>query len=303
MEIATYNDVLDILGKYDKEAVYSEPPPSTEKELAGELAKYFEQRETIRAVVGIDIYRYSRFDLPRQRLIPILFQYLYESAVKACHKLDAALFSGCDLRPAFIPTGDGGFQIHDNPLQALAFTVWFQVFIDSYNAGMHFPNLRKIVGPLMLRYSLTLDTVMQLDTNFFGPAIITNARILSRDSLNRFLLDGKTVEWFTERFGSIENLSVTTFDDVAKAPGALVVDKDKRSVLFRLGRKGEARETESAFRMVVVQKLGDVSAKQTPLDVYNCYLQVSLTRASNDETYQKPMVVTVGNLHASGIAA
>ncbi len=52
--------------------------------LGADLDNYFASREHRQAVLGLDIYKYSRFETKRQRLVPVLFRYLYDQAMHFC---------------------------------------------------------------------------------------------------------------------------------------------------------------------------------------------------------------------------
>lgn len=235
-----------------------------------------------------------------------MFRYLYEAATKWALKREPLLFTDEErLTENFISTGDGGFQVLSTPLHAVVLCLWFQLALDNYNAGVHFPRLRRFLGPLTVRYALTHDTLMKLDNNFFGSAIIGNARILSRDALNRFLLDHLSVQWFLERIGGTENLALLRVGDLWRIPElGLARDGPLADSMFRERTDEEIRGGEVGFKTVILQKIGTVAAKQTTLDVYNFYLQVTSGWDYFDGHggNRRRTVVTVGNLNASGIA-
>jgi hypothetical protein len=243
---------------------------------------FFESREGHKAVLGIDIYHYSRFSPDKQRLVPIIFDSLYDEALGFCEKYEPAFFPENSLSN-FISTGDGGFQILDTPLQCLIFAVMFQTAITSYNDGSYRPALGQWVGELTLRYALTYDRVFKLDEEWYGAAIIRNARILSKDSLNRFLADESSIEWFRTRISTVDSLSLlenTKFESIGG------IDR-KDSLLFA--------PKKNAFRSVNVQRVGSAQVKESEIDIYNIYAQVEITAGRND------CIVALGNLNAGGI--
>jgi hypothetical protein len=250
------------------------------KELEEEL---FKHREGPKAVLGIDIYHYSRFPSEKQRLVPIIFDSLYDIAVKFCLNDEPAFFPAKSLNH-FIPTGDGGFQILDSPLQCLIFAVMFQAAITSYNDGTYRPVLGRWVGELTLRYALTYDRAFQLDAEWYGAAIIRNARVLSRDSLNRFLADENSVEWFRKRISTVDSLLLLdpmNFKSVDGVPGL------QKTLLFAKGK--------NAFRSLNVQRVGSAKVKESEIDIYNIYAQVEITAGKPNS------IAALGNLNAGGI--
>jgi hypothetical protein len=305
MKKATYSDVLKLLQEHDSEAPNTPLIQPISPELLATLSSYFEDdREHVRPVLGIDIYRYSRYEPQKQRLIPIIFRFLYEETLRCLTGLEKLFSPSVRVSSLFISTGDGGFQMLETPLHGIVFAVWFQVVLSAYNAGFHFPMVRHFVGPLTVRYGLTFDSVFRLDSNIFGPAIINNARIISRDSLNRFLVDGATIDWFVERIGTLETLTVLPNRDLARVPelGRHVKHRGQETLLFQFKGLEDLKSAHPpAFRTVIVQKIGSLTAKATELDVYSLYLQVNLSRFPDDPDYKKDLVITVGNLNSSGL--
>ena len=139
-------------------------------------------------------------DLVSQSLIPYIFTKVYEHSVHLCLTHESLFFKDKDqawFASHFIDTGDGGFQIFDNPFQALIFCIYFQTSIRIVNSGNIAPLALKVMKtPLTVRYVMTNDRIMDFRNRFYGPAIINNARFLSCDKLNRFILDENTYQWF-----------------------------------------------------------------------------------------------------------
>jgi len=181
------------------------------------------------AVLGIDIYKYSKYSGFRQVLIPVLFDSLYQDTIEHCSCGELFLFQNevqynvseniVDIKEnetlkSFygnnIPTGDGCFQIFKTPIQALVFAIYFQLNINHFNAYNDSAELREYVGDLCVRYTLTYGDVYRYDngiiSNWYGRPIINNARILSKDKLNRFLVDLSVIDWFQRRMVGIEHI-------------------------------------------------------------------------------------------------
>ena len=295
------NAVMEILSEYDNPHNFAGAPPEGDSsELRTHLDAYFGERECEQAVLGIDIYQYSRFDNEKQRLIPTIFRILYQLAVGFCDGREKFIFQKERLKDRFIPTGDGGFQIVATPLHALLFAVQFQVAVTLFNSFFIFPKLRNWIGPITLRYAITLDTVFEQDNNFYGAAIITNARILSRDVLNRCLIDARSVNWFYQKVINVESLMTLGIDQLCKiSPFAeyKLVETDDSMFFPSKGSFGAG-----AIRSIHLQKIGAIPAKTTMLDVYSIQLQVSIIRIEKDDLPARDFLVTLGNLNASGIS-
>jgi hypothetical protein len=300
MKAAMFEEVVGILTAEDiANNRTGETPPENEV-LVASLDTYFSEREHEKAVLGIDIYRYSQFDNARQRLIPTLFDVIYKLAAGFCTDRERFIFHDQTLRERFIPTGDGGFQLLDTPLHGLIFAIYFQLAVETYNSFFAFPRLRGWLGPLTLRYALTSGTVFRQDSNFFGSAIISNARILAKDSLNRFLIDGACVEWFRRHIINIETLLTVVAEDICRMPGYVPCDTPDidRSLIFG----GQRGDFPRALRALQLQKIGTISSKQATLDVYNLYMQVLFSRLATELVGDRLMIVTVGNLNTSGVS-
>lgn len=301
MKRATYNEILELWKRVDSEEHWGALPTDIDP-LVSSLNSYFlAGREERVAVLGIDIYRYSKFEGSRQRLVPILFRWLTGFAVATCKSSEPYLFQRDQFRDRFVSTGDGGFLIFDTPLHALVFGVYFQLVLTAYNSYSHFPRLRRFLGPVTLRYALTFDLLAHIDDNYYGRAVINNARMMSRDTLNRFLADEPTVGWFFERLGTIESLMVIDNNELAKIGDfeTYSIENVSTTLLFppRIGG------TYRAIRNMNVQKIGIISAKDQEYDVYNLHLQVALKRFSEASKREWPVVVTLGNLNPSGLSA
>jgi hypothetical protein len=273
--------------------------PEGDKWITTDLERVFAGKEATKSVLGIDIYRYSSYAPEQQRVIPALFRYLYEAASDFCVKQESFLFQAQALREQFIPTGDGGFQIVDTPLHALVLAIYLQSNIEAFNGYLVFSRLRRILGPLRLRYAVTLDSVFRLDSNYFGSAIINNARILARDTLNRFLVDAATVEWFQSLIGSIESLQLLTREELFRlAPFRDYREADAQCSLFPEAASGQ----QTALRTIHLQHIGHVGAKRSVLEVFNLHVQVIVRRAAEDGSSTPRLMISLGNLNVGGIS-
>ena len=259
------------------------------------------------SVVGKDIYRYSQFELKEQTLIPLLFSTLYDKTIKGCLLMEKSFFKKYEsvkkLKEQFISTGDGGFQIFDNPFDSLIFTTFFKTNVKLYNSKTKpksaehdvLISLRDIIGPIELRFCNTFDFVTKFENNYFGPAIINNARILSKDNLNRFLLDENTVNWFESEFGALENLLVF---DIEKLKNISIL-KD-----LKLTNKSESYLFNTGVKRILnldLLKIGNISAKNgSKFSIFNLHIQLIVNISGNSKNVIE-MVATVGNLNTKGL--
>lgn len=253
-----------------------------------------------KVVLGIDIYKYSQYPPVEQIYIPVIFERLYYMAVKNVRDHEGYFFEEyCkdfkEFKTKFISTGDGGFQIFDNVMQALIFVTYFQAGLKRFCTGGSKAtldkNLYKIVNSMELRYAISLDKIYSYKSNFYGPAIINNARILSKDSLNRLLIDLNTITWLNTNINSPENLLDLDKEGLSKTNYFKKYDKTKNTHLFN---------TTGKVLSVDIQKVGTLKAKETILDVFNMHLQARLDMNVGHQDY-KIYVITIGNLNTSGI--
>jgi hypothetical protein len=163
-----------------------------------------------KAILGLDIYKYSEYEENKQNLIPFVFDLLLDTTIDISSKMEPVLFSGTTtkIRDKFISTGDGGFIIFETPLYALIFNFIFYAVLHLFNTGHFFPNLSKYIEDIFVRSSITYDNIYYYEKNFYGKAIINNARILSKDRLNRFIIDKDTFNYFNKYYRGIESISI-----------------------------------------------------------------------------------------------
>ncbi len=263
-------------------------------DIKNHIEKFIEKK----AVLGFDIYQYSQFPSLEQTLIPHLFKKLYSLTIKNCIANESFFFSyklKAEFEDKFIDTGDGGFQIFDSPFEALIFSIYFQANIVRYNSGNQLlSNLHNIIGEISLRYSLTYDSVYNYGKNFYGPAIINCARIMSKDKLNRFLIDNNSILWFNHEINSIETCTLLEpFKDFPTIPifqGTFHKDTYK-SILFSNGK--------NLIKCIDILKIGEIKSKLDTLSIYSAHLQIDFN--SEGKPFRKYRI-TLGNLNSSGLA-
>ncbi len=273
------------------------------------IADILSEYLTTKAVLGFDIYQYSKFPQEQQTLIPHVFHQLYITTVLNCLEHESYLFQDKnkdDFLDYFINIGDGGYQIFDTPFHAIIFAIYFQANIQRFNSikSLH-KEFRKFIGEITLRYSLTYDVMYRYRKNYYGTAIINNSRIISKDRLNRFLIDNNSCCWLTEQINGIENISSITLDDfkhfqfLDQFDKSILESKDnegKHSLLFR------NTESISSARILrsVEQKIGEIKSKSDYISIHSLYIQALLY--SGDKTRFNKFTVSLGNLNIMGIS-
>ena len=301
-----FDQIVELLKKVDKESVYEKVTKVPQSDdLYRELESYVNLKEFKRfSVLGIDIYRYGMYPHLQQTMIPALFKILFDKAIRLCLENNQFVFQNYTkekIEKSFISTGDGGFLIFETPLHSLFFAINFEMMIRAFNSYHHFPKLRKIIGSLSLRYAITFDTIFHFENNYYGSAIINNARILEKDTLNRCLLDQRTYEWFLTNMDGIENLQTYTIYDIANIFEFTKYDKK----FIKEGANDIINTRLSRYTGIInsdILRIGQFEAKETVMNIFNLHLQIT-TYASADDTKEtkRRITVSLGNLNTSGI--
>lgn len=267
---------------------------SFESSLKSSLDEWNDEKK---AVLGVDIFKYSQFDYRKQKLIPFIFSFLRKEAVRSfvlTEKFFSNRYERDVLEKDLIDTGDGGFLVFSQPIDAIVFLMHFNAYLHSFNSYHLYPKLRKYVGPLTIRYAITYDRLYKIDSKYYGPAIINNARIISKDKLNRLLIDDKTFDWFLLNVNGVENLPYVKKTDLKHL---YLDDGDPESFSsFILGDGGNGQ-----IRNVFCQKLEKIHVKDDDFDIYNLMIQSFLTFYGESEDETISVVATVGNMNCNGI--
>jgi hypothetical protein len=303
----SYDELLEILRHFDTESIFNKVNVIPDSEdLHEAIGEYINLRSFAkRSVLGIDIYRYGMYKHLEQVLIPPLFKILFEKAIRLCLENNQFVFQNYSkerIEKAFISTGDGGFVIFDTPLHALFFAINFEMVIRAYNSYHLFPKLRNIIGSLSLRYAISYDTVFHFDDNYYGSAIISNARILNKDTLNRCLIDQHAYDWFLIGIDGLENLQVFTINDIANIYDFL--DYDRRWLVEGKNEILDSNATNRRSGIINsdVLKIGQIQSKEALVNIYNLHLQISMQIYSDRNVDSKRTItVSLGNLNTSGI--
>ena len=268
------------------------------EEISAASSKVYE----LKTVLGVDIYKYSEYPQTQQMFIPVLFEMLFADTIKNCIEKEPYIFQFYSkdkkgFESKFISTGDGGFLIFDNPLEAVVFSIYFQLHIKRYNSGGDdsyteaSKKLRALIGKIELRYAITLDSIYGYNNNYYGPAIINNARILSKDNLNRLLIDENVLDWFDSNLNSIENLTEILKSDFSSLSFLKAYDLRLETTIFE----------KKFIKTVDVLKIGTIKIKSTDIKIYNLHIQAGLTSGKPNKDKYKYYTMTLGNLNTNGI--
>lgn len=292
-----YDEIKKILDRIDKEDSFgyaSEPDDQQEEKFKNELNNYLSTtKDTECSILGIDIYKYSKFDYEKQKLIPFIFSLLINEANRNFLQYESFLNYGKkQLEQEMIHTGDGGFLIFRNPIEAVLFVLFFNIYVHLFNSFHVYPNLRKHIGPITVRYAITYDRLYKINSKFYGPAIIKNARIISKDRLNRFLIDDKSYTWFLMKTNGIENIPIIRLKELKHI---FIIDEKLNE-----GYLLEDSEKEPGIQHVFCQKLGNINVKEDDFDIYNLTIQSIITVESDDGSQKLRITSTAGNMNCNG---
>ena len=302
MKETSYDDILTELNKIDVKDRYDDSDIEPETEIFKQFEKSVIKSEKV-CILGYDIYKYSQFAESQQNLIPFIFDLLKKETIRFCEGLEKYIFIDVGFSDNFISTGDGGFIIFQNPLQAIVFNTIFFLHLQAYNSFRLYPKLGLYIGPLTIRSCLTMGNIFHYGKNYYGPGIITNARIISKDKLNRFLIDEKTYQWFLTKFNGIENITEITLEDINQV--VRLQKKITSSLFFSSESQIEVRKQGREYNKFIschLQKIGSVLAKESSISVYNVELQAYMyVFDETDINKGKHFVVSVGNLNCTGL--
>lgn len=301
-----YGELLEVLRHYDTESIFEKVNVIPDSEDLHEAISEFVNLRSFarRSVLGIDIYRYGLYKHLEQVLIPPLFKILFEKAIRLCLENNQFIFQKYTkekIENSFISTGDGGFVIFDTPMHSLFFAINFEMVVRAYNSYHLFPKLRNIIGSISLRYAISYDTIFHFDDNYYGSAIINNARILDKDTLNRCLIDQQAYDWFLISIDGLENLQILTLHEIANIYDFLDYERN----LITEG-ENEIIDNNPSRRTGIINsdvlKVGHIQSKQTMINIYNLHLQIT-ARIYSDRKVESKRIITVslGNLNTSGI--
>lgn len=302
---------------------------STEKSFFDDIKELFGKKKETKAVLGLDIYKYSKYEGEKQDLIPVILKKILAKSYEYYAKYEPTSNQrNSSLKTDFIDTGDGGYWFFENPLDALLFSMYVNAFIHLYNSFIIFPTIRKHVGMLTVRFAITYDEVYKIDNTSYGKAIINNARIMSKDKLNRLLIDNNTYEWFLKEINGVENLLNIRAFVISKnnrihdlQENNIVINEQKNEFIERFKKsfflsfgeerlKKEENNSSTIFDVifnVICQKLESITVKNEDFNVHNLFIQYCLILNNDEEGmksekyYNEFITMSLGNLNTNGI--
>ena len=273
------------------------------KDLAGDIGFPLKSK---RIALGFDILEYSKYSEEKQNLIPFVLSLLMDKTFDSVSRDEEFLFymfSKKRFRKGFLHTGDGGFLILPNPLYGIVFALHFEMNLRSFNSGRIYPHLSRFIGKFDLRYVMGYGDVFHYEKNFFGPAIIIASRIMSRDKLNRFLIDQESYDYFLSEFNGVETLSMMSQEMILRTKSFQKFDKSKFN---REGFvMGDATKETPGIENIFIQNIGKIDIKEQKFNVYNFFCQFSFDHY--EENSKEPhknynrIRVSLGNLNPQGL--
>lgn len=258
-----------------------------------------------KTVVGLDIYHYSKMENKPQILIPVIFDLLFIQAENWMKQYEKNLIKDdIHLQDSFIHTGDGGFLLVDNPIIGIVFLLHFYTLLNLYNSGLFLKDYYEITKEIEIRACMTKGSVFKYHSNYFGKAIIQNARILAADKLNRFLIDENVNNWFNENINGITSLLIRTGEEIEVILN-LPKESLKGSKIFSYQNHlivGDIPTGNSSIKHVTKQKIGEISVKEDKNSIYNVEIQRYAYIEIPGETIRlNNIVITIGNSNAAGL--
>jgi hypothetical protein len=251
-----------------------------------------------KAILGIDIYQYSRYEENKQKLIPFIFDLLIDQTIFNLNTFEKSLFESFNFNENFIAAGDGGFIILPTPFHAFIFNIQFYSILHLFNTGHLYPKLSKYINGIIIRSAISYGNIYPYGKSYYGKAIITNSRILTKDRLNRFLIDKESYDFFISKFNGIESLLITKRITIERFLD--ITDKLESNIFSETPDKNIFNW---CLKNIHVQKINDLSSKNTILEAYNIEVQyLSAYRSKDIETKGRTsFVLTIGNSNLIGL--
>lgn len=306
---------------------------SEKRELINQLKRFFKTKKEKKAVLGLDIYQYSKYKDEKQDLIPVILKELIDKAFNDFKKYEPESYKrNKTVLADFIDTGDGGYWFFDTPLDALIFSMYINLTVHAFNSFILYPMLREHIGIFTIRFAITYDEIYKLDGKNYGTAIINNARIMSKDKLNRLLIDENSYDWFLKEINGVENIKNFVAVNLQKNNRIIALqnnnyeindqidllkNKYENSLVLGIHKDNELKRLKDKTKdlsmdffdvitNVICQKLDQISIKEDNFKVYNLFIQYRLN-INNDENvsptsyYDEALAASLGNLNTNGI--
>lgn len=266
------------------------------KQLSELIHEEFKSDKNKYCVLGFDIYKYSEMEIDAQTLLPLVFSEVKEKALKEAFNNNKWLFqyykSIDELSAKYIDTGDGGFIILNNPLEAIIILIYFCIFLRIYNFDPQFENYYEIIKEINIRFAITYNNCYEYNHNYYGQSIIECARIMSKDKLNRLIIDKNTHNFFMNNFIGVENLSSINIDLLKESKYFKSYDFSINNEDFFFDNKDQA-----VISNCIELKCSQLIEKKTILDIYVVFLEVSIKIDSGGNKIK----ISVGNLNTDGL--
>ena len=126
--------------------------------------------------------------------------------------------------------------------------------------------------------------------------------MLSKDRLDRFLIDKNTYDWFLDRTIGIENLMSLNLQHIKKVEEFVKYDTNKLAASNNnaIIPPYYYNNTTEGIKSIDVQKLGEIKSKLTLLEIYALHVQAVIFYQGlfSGELF---VTVSVGNLNIEGI--
>ena len=303
-----FEDLKSTLGQFDVEENFEPWENIMERDLYKDIqGKSDYPIIEKRTVLGFDMLGYSQMEKEKQNMIPFLLSLLLNKTYESLIESEKFLFYMYDmnkLKKGFIHIGDGGFQILPNPLYGIVFALHFEMNLRSFNSGRIYPHFSKYLKGVKVRYTEAFDDLFRYNGNFFGPAIIKASRIISRDKLNRFLMDQDSYDFFLHEFNGVETLSMMSQEMIQKSKYFAEFDYSKydrkKGLVIR-----DSSEAGSTIENIIIQDIGFIDTKSESYSVYNFFCQFSFDHY--EENSKEPhknynrIRVSLGNLNPQGL--
>ena len=261
-----------------------------------------------RTILGVDIFHYSKMESYQQKILPFL---IYELLTNTHFILTGAKYlfsrqSALDIIASRIDTGDGFFLVFETPIHAILFSTVFEAMMRLYNSFSLLPETRAITGNITYRLAMTTDDIYKTNfgssnTNFYGKGIITCARILSKDKLNRFLIDENTYLWFLENIKGIENIPLITLREISKLPQFEDYDSQLIDVNNTIINDEDNFNRKDGIKSIDILKLFETDQKKDILNIYCIHIQATVKIGSKKQDLEQHVNISLGNLNIEGI--
>jgi hypothetical protein len=259
-----------------------------------------------KTVVGFDIYKYSKYPSEKQILIPFILEKIFSITEETLQEYESLFFpKSSPLKENFIDQGDGGYLILDNPIHGLLFICYFDAALRLFNCGKISQNLVDFIEPLNVRYTMAMGHIFKFipdneapsGIHNFGEGIVRCARILSKDKLNRFLIDDRTFNWFMGKFNGIENLIITDVTKIIELLEMGHIEKASSEIF----PSEKHKDGKSGIYDLDILKLNDINAKEDIMKVYNLHIKLGLS-IKQPSGSSEGLLIAIGNLNTQGLS-